>query len=278
MERTEVERYTGYKEVEFTDEELVTFYEKLENSFDLKENEYLLVKNQDKIVDKYRLVNGKLERVLFKTLGDTYSDIIKPRNPQQEIAFDMLKDNRTTLKLITGGFGSGKTLALCAGAIEAVNKGQFEKIVWVRNNIQVKDTDALGALPGEAIDKVFPYLGPFMDHTGGVDGVTRLLREDKLEVIPLGFLRGRSLRNCIILCSEAENLTKEHIQLIIGRVDSGSELWLDADLKQRDKAVFEKSAGLETLIERLAGHELFGYVHLVKTERSKTAQLADLLD
>lgn len=278
MERIEVEKYLGYKEINFSDEELTNFYENFENSFDLRENEYLLVKNQDKIVDKYRLSNGELKRVLFKTLGDTYSDIIKPRNPQQEIAFDMLKDNKTTLKLITGGFGSGKTLALCAGAIEAVNSGRFEKIVWVRNNIQVKDTDALGALPGEAIDKVFPYLGPFMDHTGGVDGVTRLLKEDKLEVIPLGFLRGRSLRNSIILCSEAENLTKEHIQLIIGRVDSGSELWLDADLKQRDKAVFEKSAGLETLIERLAGHKLFGYVHLVKTERSETAQLADLLD
>ena len=271
-------RYIGYKEIEFSNDELTSFYENMENSFDLKENEYLLVKNQGKIIDKYRFVDGKLERIIFKTLGDSYSDIIKPRNPQQEIAFDMLKDERTTLKLITGGFGSGKTLALCTGALEAVNKGKFEKIIWVRNNIQVKDTDALGALPGEAIDKVFPYLGPFMDHTGGVDGISRLLREGKLEVIPLGFLRGRSLRNSIILCSEAENLTKEHIQLIIGRVDSGSELWLDADLKQRDKAVFEKSAGLETLIERLAGHKLFGYVHLVKTERSETAQLADLLD
>ena len=99
-----------------------------------------------------------------------------------------------------------------------------------------------------------------------------------MEVIPLGILRVRSLRNSIILCSEAENLTKEHIQLIIGRVDEGSELWLDADLKQRDKAVFEKSAGLETLIQKLAGHKLFGYVHLVKTERSETARLADLLD
>lgn len=274
-----MDRYVGYKEVMLSDEELTEFYNSFDNPFDLKENEYLLIKNSNnEIVDKYRLNNGKLAKVKYKTVGDNFSGIIKPRNIQQELAFDMLKDGKTTLKLITGGFGSGKTLALCSAAIEAVNSGKFEKIVWVRNNIQVKDTDALGALPGEALDKVFPYLGPFMDHTGGPDGVLRLIREDKLEVIPLGFLRGRSLRNCIILSSEAENLTKEHIQLLIGRVDSGSELWLDADLKQRDKAVFEKSAGLETLIERLAGNKLFGYVHLVKTERSETAQLADLLD
>jgi PhoH-like ATPase len=80
-----------------------------------------------------------------------------------------------------------------------------------------------------------------------------LLREGKLEVIPLAFLRGRSIRNSIIISSEAENLTKEHIQLLLGRVDEGSNLWLDADLKQRDKAAFDKSQGIETMIERLAG-------------------------
>ena len=53
---------------------------------------------------------------------------------------------------------------------------------------------------------------------------------------------------------------------------------MEKDLKQRDKIIFEKSAGLETMIERLKGNELFGYVKLLKTERSKTARLADLLD
>lgn len=77
---------------------------------------------------------------------------------------------------------------------------------------------------------------------------------------------------------ESENLTKEHIQLLMGRVDEGSELWIDGDVKQRDKAVFEKSRGLETMIERLAGNPYFGYVHLIKSERSKVAALADLLD
>jgi len=66
--------------------------------------------------------------------------------------------------------------------------------------------------------------------------------------------------------------------LIMGRVDSGSELWLDGDIKQRDKTSFEKSKGLETMVERLSGNKLFGYVHLIKSERSEIAQLADLLD
>lgn len=80
------------------------------------------------------------------------------------------------------------------------------------------------------------------------------------------------------MCSECENLTKEHLQLIIARAAEGSEIWLDGDTRQRDRAVFEKSQGVEKLIETFAGNELFGYVHLVQSERSATAAMADLLN
>lgn len=203
---------------------------------------------------------------------------IKPRNPQQKFAMNMLLDDNKTVKLVTGRWGSGKTFLLAAAAIQALEDGKFDKIVFVRNNVQVKDTDALGALPGTSDDKMLPYLGPLLDHIGGEDGARYFVANHQLEVIPLGFLRGRSIRNSIIFCTEAENLTKEHLQLLLGRVDEGSNLWLDADLRQRDRVSFERSQGIETMVERLKGNPLFGYVHLEKTERSKTAALADLLD
>ncbi len=105
-----------------------------------------------------------------------------------------------------------------------------------------------------------------------------MLSNGKLVIEPLQYLRGRNLENTLIMCSEAENLTKEHIQLIIARAAEGSEVWFDADVRQRDKAIFEKSKGIETTIERLSGNPLFGYVHLTQSERSKTAALADLLN
>jgi PhoH-like ATPase len=80
------------------------------------------------------------------------------------------------------------------------------------------------------------------------------------------------------MCSEAENLTKQHIQLLIGRVGEGSNLWFDGDFKQVDSKVFENNNGLNIAIEKLNGHPLFGYVHLEKSERSETAAMADLLD
>jgi predicted ribonuclease YlaK len=64
----------------------------------------------------------------------------------------------------------------------------------------------------------------------------------------------------------------------MGRVDEGTQLWLDGDLKQRDKHIFEQSAGIERMVERLSGHKRFAYVHLEKSERSEVAAMADMLD
>ena len=272
--------YTGYKIWQLDEEDMADWYlHRLPAPTDLQLNEYLLLQNEnEEIVDKYKLTPNGLKKVKFQTLGNDYTGIIKPRNLQQELAFDMLKDENSTIKLITGTWGTGKTLALVVAALEAVQSGRFDKVIWVRNNVQVKDTDNLGALPGDEFQKLLPYVMPFADHAGGIEGFISLMENNTLEVIPLGFLRGRSIRNAIIISSEAENLTKEHIQLLIGRVDEGSNLWLDADLRQRDRAVFEKSAGIETMIERLSDEKLFAYVHLVKSERSETAALADKLN
>ena len=169
--------------------------------------------------------------------------------------------------------------------LKNLNKQELEKLLIIEYDCVViytftrieEDTKDLGALPGEVIDKLLPFLGPFIDHAGE-NSVRTMLNKGTLVVEPLQSLRGRNFENTLIMCSEAENLTKEHIQLIIARAAEGSEVWFDADNRQRDKASFEKSKGIETLIERFAGQKLFGYVHLVKSERSATAAMADLLN
>lgn len=275
----EQKNYTGYQILHLTDQELSDFYSGNPLKVDLFNNEYLLLEDErGNIVDKYCYQNGKFKTLKHQVIQSTFGGKLVARNIQQELAIDMLKNDAITVKLITGTWGSGKTLLLVSNALEAIEKHKFEKIVWIRNNVQVKDTDALGALPGSELDKMLPYVMPFADHCGGVEGVKQLIDDGTLEVIPLGFLRGRSIRNAVIISSEAENLTKSHIQLLLGRVDEGSQLWLDADVRQRDREAFVKSAGLETTIDRLKGNPLFGYVHLEKSERSATAQLADLLN
>lgn len=272
------EKYTGYKELSLGDYGLEAFY-KGDFPVELDENQYLILGNvQGETIDYFRQKGEELVRLNYPLLKSEYTGEMKPRNPQQYCAMDLLKQKDIPLKLITGNFGSGKSMMCIVAALEAVQNEEFEKIIFVRNNVQVKDTDQLGALPGDQYDKTLPYLAPFADHCGGFEGLQMLVDRGKLEVIPLAFLRGRSIRNSIIYSMESENLTKEHIQLIMGRVDEGSQLWMDGDFKQRDKVVFDKSQGLETMIRRLRGNKLFGYVHLIKSERSKVAALADLLD
>lgn len=274
--------YKGYLEIQLDDEKMVSFYNNKEvyaELYQLRENQYLLIKDStEEVVDKYCYQNGELRQVHFCTLGGTFTGSIKPRNPQQVCLFDMLKDKTSKIKLVTGRFGSGKTLAMTNAALELIEKGKFDRIVWVRNNISVKDAPDIGFLPGTEIEKLMPYVMPLADHAGGEEGIRKMLEDGRLEVIPLGHLRGRSLRNSIVFCTECENLTRQHIQLLMGRIDEGSQLWLDGDLKQRDRQIFEQSAGLERMVERLAGIKLFAHVHLEKSERSEVAALADLLD
>ena len=249
------------------------------NHFNCLENEYVIFKNEDdEIIDKYRWTGTEYKQVRYEPIKNIYTGCIRPRNPQQCLAFDMLQDNKTTIKLLTGVFGSGKTMLMILHAIDMIQRGFADKIVWVRNNIEVKDSVPLGALPGTADEKLLPFAGPLLDHIGGLEGMYAMMDNNQLELQHLGYIRGRDIKNSIIIASEAENLTTQHIQLLIGRVGEGSQLWLDGDHKQVDKQVFKDNSGLLRAVERLAGQSLFGYVDLPISERSATAKLADLLD
>lgn len=271
--------YKGYIDVSHDDDRYLNLYNNINvNVFDCLTNQYLIVREDDRIVDLLKWTGNKYDRLSYKQINNNYTGKIKPVNPQQDLAFDMLQDKDTTIKVLTGRFGSGKTFLMVATALQLISEGRFDKLIWVRNNQEVKDTKALGALPGEAMDKLLPFAMPIADHVGGIDGLELLVKQNKIEIEHLGWIRGRSFSNAIIMCSEAENLTKQHVQLLIGRVGKDSNLWLDGDFKQVDSKVFEENNGLRIAIDKLKGHKLFGYVNLEKSERSETAALADLLD
>ena len=271
--------YKGYIETIPNEEQWGELYSNSSNNlYDCLENQYLIVNNENGDTDHFKWTNGSYKKLSYKTINNSFVSKIKPRNSQQACAFDMLQDKNTTIKILTGRFGSGKTFLMVANAIQLLHENKFDRIVWVRNNVNVKDTKDLGALPGDEFSKLLPFVMPLADHVGGVDGIELLIRQGKLEVQHLGFIRGRDIKNSIIICSEAENLTKQHVQLLIGRVGEGSNLWLDGDFKQTDAKVFEENNGLNIAIDKLKGHPLFGYVHLEKSERSETSAMADLLD
>ena len=235
------------------------------------------------ITEKKNLLRAKNKKEKANVIQSTsqnktvaITDIHKMKDKVKMVC--ILVDNDEHLYLTNDYLVTHNTGILCKAGVAAVREEKFHKLLWVRNNIEVKDTNPLGSLPGDLLQKMWWTAGPLIDHCGGEFGLQRLIEEGKVEVAYLGHLRGRDIRNSLIICSEAENMTKQHLQLLLGRIGEGSQLWLDADLRQRDRLIFEKTEGIENLIEKLKGNPLFGYIHLEKTERSETACLADLLD
>lgn len=240
-------------------------------------NEYCTIFEGSELKDIQRWDGNSYNKLNYRSFKSVLGSKIEPRNTEQKMLFDLLQNRNIPIKLCLGRFGSGKSYLMLAHALNLVQKGEFDRIVFVKNNIQVKDTKDLGALPGEEIDKLMPWLKQIEDHVGAFT-FEDMLNQGIIEPVHLGYIRGRDIKNSIIFCDEVENMTKQHIQLLIGRVSSRSELWLAGDLKQTDNINFEKNSGIQALIQGLGGDPLFGMVKLLKSERSAVAALADKLD
>lgn len=272
--------YTGYKELTYSDEGMEVFYN--DSTIVAKqfiENEYLLIKDETgKIVDKYCYQNGNFRKVNFPMITNKFSTPIKPRNDQQVLAIDLLQDRKTKVKLLRGVYGSGKDLLMLNQALDYVEGGVFNKIVYVRPNVTVANVPDIGYLKGSADEKLEWTLAPLYDKVGGREGVEMLIQQNQLEMVPLLHIRGRSFDNSIVYVCEAQNITSEIAKLIISRVGEGTELWFNSDTHQVDNKVYEKDNGIIKMIDKLSGNKLFGYVYLPKTERGEVAELATLLD
>ena len=274
--------YKGYIEIQLDNEKLANFYNHMDTYaelYNLKENQYLLIKDStNEVVDKYCYQSGALRPVKYNTIQNVYCGKIKPRNLQQELAMDMLIDKHSKVKLVQGVYGSGKDYLMLNQALSLIEKGKFQKIVFIRPNVTVANVPEIGYLKGTTEEKLAWTLGPFYDKVGGEDGVRMLVEQDKLELVPLLFIRGRSFDNSIIYVTEGQNITTEIAKLIISRIGDNSELWLNCDTHQVDKQVYEKDNGVIKMIDRLVNNPLFAYVYLPKTERSAVAELCTLLD
>lgn len=275
-----MDEYLGFKEVVLSDNEINSIFQNnMANTFGCLPNQYLIAKDGcDNNLESMRCTGDKMVKVPYKTINSRFLGKVKPRNTQQQLAIDMLYNNDITVKVIAGKFGTGKDFLMCSAAIDLLEHNKFEKIVYIRNNIEVKNSKPIGYLPGSYNEKLLPFAMPLADHLGGTDGLSLMVGHGQIEIVHLGFIRGRDIKNSIILCSEAENMTKEHIQLLLGRVGEGSALWINGDFKQCDAEVFRQNSGLMAAVDKLKGHPRFGYVKLLKTERSETAAMADLLD
>ena len=267
--------WTGYKECPVSDTTLNNLYENLENNiFNLTTNEYVSLVQQNKVIDLLKWTGTAYDNLKYKDIKSDFFGTVQPRNTQQKMQFDLLQSREVPVKVFRGPYGSGKTFLALVHATHYIKFHKFDRMIYVRNNIEVAGTQHLGALPGEEIDKLLPYVMPLADHFGSVDVLQDYIMQGYIEPIHLGFMRGRSFNNSIIFVDEAENLTTDNVKLLLGRVGENSELWLLGDESQTDSDLFKKNNGIASIINSLKGEPLFGTIELQKTERGAIAQLS----
>jgi phosphate starvation-inducible PhoH-like protein len=141
-----------------------------------------------------------------------------------------------------------------------------DKIIVIRRNVAACE-DSIGHLPGDAFDKMYPYFGSILDNIE--EFIPRytlrsLIKEEKLEIVPLAFLRGRTLKNCFIIVEEAQNVSIEAMKMILTRVGSGSKIVVTGDINQRDQSRHE--CGLLDASVRFRDCPGFGICHLYAEE------------
>ena len=276
--------YVGYKIIEAkTDEELANIYNNViplgSNPYMLLENEYLLLKYNDEIVDKYRWINNTYEQVItYKPTSQMFGIPHFKFDNLQQLALDSFKNNKITM--IKGPAGSGKSCISFLYMFSLLEKGKIDKIIIFCNTVATKGSAKLGFYPGSRTEKLLDsQIGNFLiSKLGDRFIVEKLIDEGKIMLLPVSDIRGfdTSGMNAAVYITEAQNLDTELIKLCLQRIGEDCICILDGDvLSQVDMNMY---AGIHNGMRRVSkvfrGHDFYGEVTLDKIRRSEIAELA----
>ena len=242
---------------------------------------FVLKSNRASALARYIPSEEKVQRV-----EKTRAFGIEPRNAEQAFAMEVLLDDRVQLVALTGRSGTGKTLLALAAALH--KNEDYKQILLARPIVALANKD-LGALPGDAQEKVAPYMQPLFDNLNVIKNnfsyqgkemaiLDELQKNNKLVIEALAFIRGRSLSETYFIIDEAQNLTPHEIKTIITRAGEGTKIVFTGDIHQIDSPYLDmQSNGLVYMIDRMKGQDLFAHVNLIKGERSELSELASNL-
>ena len=283
--------YKGIRILEGVNQEAINkLYESPEgvsiSEFNIESNllghQFFIMKNNgSSALAHYNPVNKMLNRVIKQT---TYG--IDPRNAEQTFAIEALSNPDIQLVSLTGKAGTGKTLLALAAALSQHKR--YKQIFLARPIVPLANRD-LGFLPGDVKEKMDPYMQPLYDNLTVIKHkfshqspeflrINDMMKEEKLVITPLAYIRGRSLSSIFFIVDEAQNLTPHEIKTIITRAGEGTKMVFTGDIEQIDSPYLDTASnGLSYLSDKMKNQDIFAHVNLVKGERSFLAELASKL-
>ncbi|MDX1591951.1 MAG: PhoH family protein, partial [Balneolaceae bacterium] len=162
---------------------------------------------------------------------------------------------------------------------------QYRQIYLARPIVPLSNRD-IGYLPGDVKSKIDPYMQPLWDNLNIIKNqfkesskqykkIDELVETEKLSIVPLAYIRGRSLNNVIFIIDEAQNLTPHEIKTIITRAGENTKIIFTGDIFQIDTPYLDtQTNGLSYLVDRMNNNDLYAHINLEKGERSPLANLA----
>jgi predicted ribonuclease YlaK len=277
------DNYSGYLEVNLSENEIATFYENLRNNtYNLLKNQYLVLRDlKNELVD------------LFKWNGEFHSDVnqkgfttnmfgkFKPFDEHQVLALDSMNNNQMTM--IKGKAGSGKSLVTLNYAWQQIEKGKYDQLVIFSNPVASKNSAKLGFYPGTRNEKLLnSQTGTMLSSKfGSTSEVERQILSGKLTLLPFSDIRGFDTTGmkAIVWFIESQNLDVELMKTGIQRCGDDSKVIIDGDYYgQVDSDSYSGfNNGMRRVSEVYKGQDFYGEVELVNIHRSKLAMIADLM-
>lgn len=201
---------------------------------------------------------------------------IRGRNAEQRIAIDLLDDDSIGIVSVGGPAGTGKSVLALAAGLESVLERKTHRKVMIFRPLYAVGGQELGFLPGNEDEKMRPWTDAVGDALEAIANPTardEIERQELIEVLPLTYIRGRTLTDVFVIIDEAQNLERGVLLTALSRLGPGSRVVLTHDVAQRDNLRVGRRDGIASVIASLRGHELFAHITLSRSERSAIAAL-----
>lgn len=206
----------------------------------------------------------------------TKNDVIKAKTPGQKVYIDSASKNDICFAI--GPAGTGKTYLAVAIAVAALKKGIVSRIVLARPAVEAGES--LGFLPGDFREKIDPYLRPLYDALDDMIPSEKLklnIEKRMIEIVPLAYMRGRTLNNAYVILDEAQNATDLQMKMFLTRLGANSRAIITGDITQIDLPS-KTISGLVQAKEILRGIDGVGFVYLDKSDVVRHKLVKDIID